>query len=317
MSGSTCETYGENRRELMMLKAILLEPEQIDRYGDVLRPFSESLEREPDEYGYAPTLDPNFDDDAYAADCMARKAAAAYYFSRDNSGFTSKINLPKANLVFYSVPYEEGWTATVDGEPVTVEKVNKGFMAVPVPAGDHTIRFNYATPGLKPGLWVSFGSLVLLVAYVLGFYFFKKGKPKVAYSAFGEDSGVARGVSNLERDDKNVSDRFYSGQLADAEYEFGIDPYQTSIAGAFYTPGQADGFPERVILEQTPPTHNNQDLPYYLPKNETIPETDTPSESETPDPEEGDLNVNKPTSTPNGVPIDYDYSFNFDNPEEK
>ena len=70
-------------------------------------------------------------------------------------------------LVFFSVPYEkDAWTATVNGEPVPVEKVSVGFIAVRVPAGDCEIRVNYETPGLKLGASVSAVSLAAILVYL-------------------------------------------------------------------------------------------------------------------------------------------------------
>jgi hypothetical protein len=48
--------------------------------------------------------------------------------------------------------YDEGWSATVDGEAVTVQRANASFRAVPVPAGRSTVVFRYETPGLAAGL---------------------------------------------------------------------------------------------------------------------------------------------------------------------
>lgn len=69
--------------------------------------------------------------------------------------------------MFFSVPYDSGWSATVNGEPVVIEKASVGFMAVRVPAGEAEIRFEYMTPGLIPGAFVSAGGLVLLGVYLL------------------------------------------------------------------------------------------------------------------------------------------------------
>ena len=85
----------------------------------------------------------------------------------DSRGFTSEIDLNRENLVFYSIPYDEGWSATVDGEPAQIEKVNVGFMAVRVPEGEHTIRFDYNTPGLSTGNWVTFSCAGNALLYLL------------------------------------------------------------------------------------------------------------------------------------------------------
>lgn len=70
-------------------------------------------------------------------------------------------------MVFFSVPYEKGWTAKVNGKAVDVEKVDIGFMAVRCEAGDNSIEFSYETPGLRIGLMISAGGLLLLVIYLL------------------------------------------------------------------------------------------------------------------------------------------------------
>ena len=69
--------------------------------------------------------------------------------------------------MFFSVPYDNGWSATVNGEPVPIEKVDIGFMAVRAPQGDNDIRFTYRTPGLTAGLLVSGASLLILAGYLL------------------------------------------------------------------------------------------------------------------------------------------------------
>lgn len=71
-------------------------------------------------------------------------------------------------MVFFSVPYEGGWSAQVNGEPVAIERVNVGFMAVTVPEGEGvTIEFTYRTPGLTLGFGITLVSLALLVAYLM------------------------------------------------------------------------------------------------------------------------------------------------------
>ena len=97
----------------------------------------------------------------------ARRAAAAHSFEADNWGFSAAISLEKESLVFFSVPYDKGWTATVNGNPVDVERVSNGFMAVRAEAGENTIEFAYETPGLRAGAIITFGGILLLAAYLL------------------------------------------------------------------------------------------------------------------------------------------------------
>ena len=49
-------------------------------------------------------------------DVKDRRTQCTDYFAKDNWGFSAHIDLSRENLVFFSVPYEKGWSATVNGE---------------------------------------------------------------------------------------------------------------------------------------------------------------------------------------------------------
>ena len=74
-----------------------------------------------------------FNEEDYLQDCQDRAASACSSFQYTNTGFTAQLDSDKEQLIFFSVPYEAGWSATVNGEPAAIERVNVGFMAVVVP----------------------------------------------------------------------------------------------------------------------------------------------------------------------------------------
>lgn len=141
-----------SNRVKMLLKGIVLEDEDVKKYSDILP----ELNTEQADFSY----------EEYTDDVAERRLQSAYYFEKDTRGFTSKIDLNSENLVFFSVPYEKGWSATVNGEPAEIIRVNIGFMAVRCPEGECEIRFNYMTPGLIPGLIISAVGILILVGYV-------------------------------------------------------------------------------------------------------------------------------------------------------
>jgi hypothetical protein len=154
-------------KDRMLLKAIVLDKAQTAKYSDILSQLPDSLSTD-------------FSDSTFTSDCTARRDSACSSFTTDNTGFTAKANLKKANLVFFSVPYDSGWTATVNGKPAKIEKVDVGFMAVECPAGASTIRFSYMTPGLKAGIALSAGSAAALALYItLACTVFKKKKTPI------------------------------------------------------------------------------------------------------------------------------------------
>ena len=154
VSRSQYNELSESERELLLLKALVLEDDQVDQYSDCL-PKIENV----DAFTYT--------EEAYLEDCKARRATSCTSFSYDNEGFSATSEGEKERLVFFSVPWESGWSAEVNGEPVEIVKANVGFMAIKVPAGKADIRFTYHTPGLTVGLMVSGVCVVLLVLYVM------------------------------------------------------------------------------------------------------------------------------------------------------
>ena len=87
-------------------------------------------------------------------------------FERDSHGFrcTSAYEAPR--LVWFSVPDEGGWSATVDGEKQEILP-SAGMMLLKVPAGEHRIEFTYVTPGYPEGKAVSLAACAAFAAWLL------------------------------------------------------------------------------------------------------------------------------------------------------
>ena len=148
------ERVGEEERAQILCRALLLDEDQISAFGSLLRPLpDEELTRRSEE--------------AYAADCAARREATVAEFTATRTGFTAKTAYDTDALVFFSVPYDDGFTATVNGEPAAIEKVDNGMMAVFVPAGENEVEFTYHTPGLKVSAIVSVAGLAAYGIYLL------------------------------------------------------------------------------------------------------------------------------------------------------
>lgn len=148
----------------ILLKALVLTNEQIEKYGDKLQQLPEA---EFDKLTYSD----------FVKDCADRREQTADTFETNNYGFTATTSFDTDELVFFSVPYEKNaFTATVNGEPVDVEEVDCGLMAIPVPAGEADIVVTYHTPGLKEGITISIAGIIIWILYALVCY--NKGKKK-------------------------------------------------------------------------------------------------------------------------------------------
>ena len=96
-------------------------------------------------------------------------------FQMTNSGFHAEITLKKDNLVFFSVPYDDGFTAYVNGKEADIVRVDEGLMAVLAPAGENTIDFVYQADGYSLASKVSLAALAVFVLYA-GYFVWKKKK---------------------------------------------------------------------------------------------------------------------------------------------
>lgn len=115
-------------------------------------------------------------EDELKKDAEHLKESSAMSFDIDSDGFSASVARDKTALVFFSVPYDEGWSATVNGEKAEIIKANIGFMAVQVPAGVSEIRFDYTTPYLKLGLTVSGGGLFIFIIYIVASHAYKRSR---------------------------------------------------------------------------------------------------------------------------------------------
>ena len=152
ITSSEYDKVTKDVRNLILLKAIVIPDASVQKYAGILKHYDDYI---------------NFTEsqEDYFKNCLDRKMMSCSDFDRDNAGFTAKITTDTERLVFFSVPWEGGWTAAVNGKAAEIEKVNVGFMAVKVPAGTSEIRFNYATPGLKLGALGSLAGVLLFALY--------------------------------------------------------------------------------------------------------------------------------------------------------
>ncbi|HEV2373407.1 MAG TPA: YfhO family protein [Streptosporangiaceae bacterium] len=65
---------------------------------------------------------------------------------------SAAVSMRRRAAVVLSASYDPGWTVTVDGRPAQTEMVGPALVAVTVPAGTHTIAFQYHGFGAYPGL---------------------------------------------------------------------------------------------------------------------------------------------------------------------
>lgn len=67
--------------------------------------------------------------------------------------------------IFFTIPYDKGWSAYQDGKKIEIKQAQTGFMKVDVPKGKGTITLSFIPNGLITGAICSFTSLLLFGIY--------------------------------------------------------------------------------------------------------------------------------------------------------
>ena len=153
---ATYEASVKTLRSNLLMRALVLEDEDVAQYGQYLTELSDAM---LDDLHY----------DSYTQDCADRRAHSCSVFQMNNAGFHAEITLDKANLVFFSVPYDDGFTAYVNGEKADILQVDEGLMAVLCPAGASSIDFVYQAAGLSASRVVTAVAIPVWVVYVACF----------------------------------------------------------------------------------------------------------------------------------------------------
>ncbi len=153
---ATYQTSIKTLRSNLLMRALVLEDEDVKAYGQYLTEL-------PDEM----LNDLHYD--SYTQDCADRRAHSCSVFQMNNAGFHAEITLDKPNLVFFSVPYDDGFTAYVNGEKTDILQVDEGLMAVLCPEGASSIDFVYQAAGLSASRVVTAVAIPVWGVYVAYF----------------------------------------------------------------------------------------------------------------------------------------------------
>ncbi len=164
-------------RVALLMRAVVLDEKQMEKYGSMF----ENIDINPSAL---------LTENGFIKDCNARLENCCYDFSCTTSGFSAKIDLDKDNLVLFTVPFDKGFSAYVNGQKAEIENIDNGLMAVYVPAGSSSIEFRYLTYGLIPGAVISCTSIAVLFIFVIICLIIKLKKKKYSDSLLADGSVI-------------------------------------------------------------------------------------------------------------------------------
>ncbi len=186
----------------LICRAVILTEEQSEKYGHLFTRLEKS------------GMD-GITLDGFKADAEERIAAGVASFRITDDGFAARTEYEEAELVVFSVPYDSGWSATVNGKPVTVEKVNGGLCAVYVDKGSCNVVFTYTTPGARLGVIFTIGGIALLGMYLVVIYGFMRHKPRKYVHLYDMDQveGIKAHNAYINQLSKKIYDSPEKGEV--------------------------------------------------------------------------------------------------------
>lgn len=156
------EAVGNKKVDNLMVRCAILTDEQAQKYKDILAHDNESA--------WDISLE------QFKIDAQRRIDSGVKQFSINKKGFTAMSDYDSEKLVVFSVPWCKGWSATVNGSPVEIDKINAGLCGIRVPEGVCEISFEYETPGLKYGVIATIAGILLLAVYFVIFVIIRREK---------------------------------------------------------------------------------------------------------------------------------------------
>ena len=87
--------------------------------------------------------------------------------------FEGNIDVAGDRVLCITVPYDPGWTITLDGRELSVDDyslIGGALYGIPVTEGTHTVAFDFHVTGLKEGLAATCGAVLASVLFFLIVY---------------------------------------------------------------------------------------------------------------------------------------------------
>lgn len=142
------------QRDYTLLEAFIAE-EPLDKKLSVLQPFTLNDTLAQITFGRIDSA------------AMARRADTLQTDLFSENHISGKISLDQPKMLFFSIPYDRGWQARVNGKPVEPELVNAGFMGFFLDKGDHTVELTYRVHNLALYGWLTVAGILILLAVAI------------------------------------------------------------------------------------------------------------------------------------------------------
>jgi hypothetical protein len=90
--------------------------------------------------------------------------AASAGFTPERRDF--RLRSPAGGRFYLVEQFFPGWRATIDGRGVPIERWRTAFMSIAIPPGQHDVRFEFHSAGLRMGARISLATLLVMAGAV-------------------------------------------------------------------------------------------------------------------------------------------------------
>ena len=120
--------------------------------------------------------------------CEMINAQNSSIIKETDTHLTGDAEIAEGQRLFFTIPYDNGWTLTVDGETIQLDKTTDLFMSADVGAGRHHYELTFRPEGFNAGVAISVAALLLMIALCI--LSAKRRKNEEAATIQGKDNAM-------------------------------------------------------------------------------------------------------------------------------
>jgi uncharacterized membrane protein YfhO len=143
--------------------------------GCVIPDDNQALQQVGTHFNLADTAQP-FTGDSYGQYVSDLRKDGLTITSFKESRIAGNINLAAQGILFFSIPFDEGWSATVNGKPAELTRINCGFTGLKLDAGKSNVEIHFEPRLMKQGGMVSLLATAVFIGLIVFSYLGGKKK---------------------------------------------------------------------------------------------------------------------------------------------
>lgn len=107
------------------------------------------------------------------------------------------VNVIDDGVMYFSIPYEKGWSVFVDGKKTKTFKVMDAMLGVNLKSGQHDIELKYIPDGFIVGASASAGGVFLFIVFAITDFYFSKRRRRKNEAEQGAENNSADTSENI------------------------------------------------------------------------------------------------------------------------